>query len=143
MDRAVVARVLGVTEIPPPSMNSPSATAPAKTEAFSLPLFLFTVGVTVVGLLVLLRLLAPGVWAAQFLAEPWLLLPAFAAVSLGLCFVEFFFHRYVLHLPAIPGLSRLYRQHTLHHALTRIGRRPGRGGRTVLCVENKFPIVEE
>lgn len=124
-------------------MNSPSVTPPAKTEAFSLPLFLFTVGVTVVGLLALLRFLAPGVWTAQFLVNPWLFLPAFAAVSMVLCFVEYFFHRYVLHMPAIPGLSRLYRQHTLHHALTRIGRRPGREGRTVLCVENKFPIVEE
>lgn len=124
-------------------MNSPSASPAAKTEAFSLPLFFLTIGVTLIGLLALLWLLAPGAWAAQFLAEPWRFVPAFALVSLGLCFFEFFFHRYVLHLPAIPGLRRFYRQHTLHHALTRIGRRAGRDGRSVMCVENKYPIVEE
>ncbi len=124
-------------------MNSPSDSPPTKTESFSLPLFCVTIGLTNVLLLALLRFLAPSVWESQFLAEPWLFLPAVALVSLGLCFFEFFFHRYILHMPAIPGLRRLYRQHTLHHALTRIGRRPVREGRTVLCVENKFPIMEE
>src|SRR5687768_9699119 len=67
---------------------------------------------------------------------------AFAAISLLNCFVEYVFHRYVLHRPAIPGLGRLYRQHTLHHALTRISRKPSRDGRGLLFVENKFPITE-
>lgn len=122
-------------------MNHPPASS-AKVEAFSLPLFTVTVFVTVVGLLALLRFLAPGVWDGQFLGAWWSYPAAFAVVSLFLCFVEFFFHRYVLHMPAIPGLRRLYRQHTLHHALTRIGRKAGSDGRSVLCVENKFPIVE-
>ena len=56
--------------------------------------------------------------------------------------MEYFFHRYVLHLPAIPFLRRLYRQHTLHHALTRIARKQSRDGRGILFIENKFPIVE-
>lgn len=111
-------------------------------ERFSLGLFLLTIALTLAVVLGGLRYLAPATWAAQLQAPVWAFVTAFLAISLVNCFVEFFFHRYVLHRPAIPGLSRLYRQHTLHHALTRIGRRPARDGRALLCVENKFPIEE-
>ncbi|MGH7947069.1 MAG: PAQR family membrane homeostasis protein TrhA [Opitutaceae bacterium] len=122
-----------VSSTPPPT---------EKHEEFSLPLFALTVVVTLAGLLAILRFAAPAVWDAQLLAPWWKFAVAFAAVSLLNCFFEFFFHRYVLHLPALPGLQRLYRQHTLHHALTRIARKPTKDGRGVLFVENKFPIVE-
>jgi hemolysin III len=121
-----------------------SSTEPKEdvTEQFSLPLFAFTVVGTLAGLLALLWLLAPDTWAAQFTA-PWGKgIVVFLLISLVNCFMEYFFHRYVLHLPAIPFLRRLYRQHTLHHALTRIARKPGRDGRGILFIENKFPIVE-
>ena len=111
-------------------------------EAFSLPLFILTVVLTLAGLLLALRLLAPATWQAQFLAPVGGAIAAFLAVSLFNCFMEYFFHRYLLHTPAVPLLRRLYRQHTLHHALTRIARKPGRGGQGVLFIENKFPIVE-
>ena len=111
-------------------------------ERFSLPLFLVTIALSVTGLCVVLRLIAPETWQLQFAAPVWAFAIAFALVSLINCFAEFFFHRYVLHRPAIPGLGRLYRQHTLHHALTRIARKPSRDGRALLFVENKFPIVE-
>ncbi|MEX2044632.1 MAG: hemolysin III family protein, partial [Opitutus sp.] len=114
----------------------------AKHEEFSLPLFLLTVLVTLAGLLAALRFLAPGVWDLQFLAPAWKGIVAFLAISLVNCFFEYFFHRYVLHMPAIPFLRRLYRQHTLHHALTRIARKPARDGRGILFIENKYPIVE-
>lgn len=111
-------------------------------EEFSLSLFALTVVVTFAGLLAVLRLVAPGVWEQQFLAPLWSGVVAFLTISLVNCFMEYFFHRYVLHLPAIPLLRRLYRQHTLHHALTRIARKPVRGGRGILFIENKFPITE-
>lgn len=114
----------------------------AKIEKFSLPLFALTVVLTLAGLLALLGWLAPTVWQAQFVAPAWKVLVAFLGISLVNCFMEYFFHRYVLHTPAIPLLRRLYKQHTLHHALTRIARRPGSDGRGFLVVENKFPIVE-
>ena len=123
-------------------MISTPPTPAAKHEEFSLPLFALTVVLTIVGLLALVRFAAPATWELQFLSPWWKFAAAFAAVSLFASFFEFFFHRYVLHLPAIPGLSRFYRQHTLHHALTRIARKPTRDGRGVLFVENKFPIVE-
>ncbi|MBL9204576.1 MAG: hemolysin III family protein [Opitutaceae bacterium] len=121
-----------------PSSNPP----PAKHEEFSLPLFTVTLLATLAGLFALLYWLAPATWTQQFIAPIWMGVAAFLAISLVNCFVEYFFHRYVLHLPAIPFLRRLYRQHTLHHSLTRIGRRTTRGGRGLLFIENKFPIVE-
>jgi len=57
--------------------------------------------------------------------------------------MEYVFHRYVLHKPAIPLLRRFYRQHTLHHALTRIARKQTRDGRGLMFIENKYPILEE
>ncbi|HVZ64125.1 MAG TPA: hemolysin III family protein [Opitutaceae bacterium] len=122
---------------------APSSRPSAKTEEFSFPLFVVTVCVTLAVLLAALWLLAPGVWSAQFLAPAWRAAVVFAVINLVTCFVEYFFHRYVLHTSGIPFLSYLYKQHTLHHALTRIGRRPDRSGRGILVIENKFPIIEE
>lgn len=120
---------------------SPTPSSPVH-EHFSLPLFAFTVVTTLAGLAGLLWLAAPGVWHAQFLAPWWAAVVAFVAISLVNAYMEFFFHRYVLHTSAVPFLRRLYRQHTLHHALTRIGRKQTAGGRGILYIENKFPIVE-
>jgi hemolysin III len=117
-------------------------TSETKTEAFSLPLFTLTVLLTLVGLCAALRLVAPWVWTMQFVSPLWKLGAMFGLISLVNAVIEFFFHRYVLHTPAIPFLRRLYRQHTLHHALTRIARKPSRDGRGLLFIENKFPIIE-
>jgi hemolysin III len=114
----------------------------AETEEFSLPLFILTVLATLAGLLATLRLVAPNVWAAQFVAPAGKAVTAFLVVSLVNAFIEYFFHRYVLHVPAFPFLRRLYKQHTLHHALTRIARKTSSDGRGILFIENKFPIVE-
>jgi hemolysin III len=111
-------------------------------EEFSRPLFVLTVVATLAGILAALRLFAPRVWAGQFHNPLWKDLAAFLALSLVNCFVEYFFHRYILHTPAVQFLSRLYKQHTLHHALTRIGRKPSRGGHGILFIENRFPITE-
>lgn len=111
-------------------------------EHFSLPLFAFTVVATLAGLLGILWVVAPGVWDAQVLAPLWAAGVAFVVISLVNAYMEFFFHRYVLHTSAVPFLRRLYRQHTLHHALTRIARRQTASGRGILYVENKFPIIE-
>lgn len=95
------------------------------------------------GLLACVRFLAPGVWDAQFLASPVRLVAVFALVSLFNAFMEYLFHRYVLHKPAMRWLSRFYRLHTRHHGLTRIARRSGRvGGRKLVFIENRFPITE-
>jgi hemolysin III len=124
-------------------MSPARAAAPAVEEHFSLPLFLVTVAVSLAGLVGLVRLAAPAaVWSAQISASGLAWVAAFLAVSLLNAFVEYGFHRYVLHQPVVPLLRRFYRQHTLHHNLTRIGRRRTPGGREVPFVENIFPITE-
>ncbi len=62
----------------------------------------------------------------------------FLSVHLATAFFEFFFHRYVLHAPAVPFLAYFYTQHTRHHNLTRITF--VRKNDTVI---NRFPIIEE
>lgn len=117
-----------------------------KTEPkFSVTLFTITVALTFAGLCGILAFAAPGVWRAQ-LAAPWWM---FGIVFLGAHFAagafEFFFHRYVLHAPLIPFLSRFYKQHTLHHALTRVGFQKSKKGQGSVpyLVENHYPIEHE
>jgi|CZKI01.1.fsa_nt_gi hemolysin III len=110
--------------------------------AFSLPRFIATVLASLAVLLGALKFIFPGVWEAQILAPVWKGIAAFFALSLLNCFVEFIFHRYVLHKPAIPVFGRFYRQHTKHHALTRIARKPTRDGKGIMFIENKYPIVD-
>jgi hemolysin III len=112
-------------------------------EEFSLPLFSLTVLVTFAGLGLGLWLLAPhAVWAAQIHAAWWKFLAVFVAVNLVDCFFEYFFHRYALHKPVVPFLSRLYKQHTKHHGLTRIGRRRTARGKEIPFIENIYPMIE-
>ncbi len=112
---------------------------------FSLWLFLLVNVFSFTALCVILALVVPTVWRAQ-LAASWLaLLGVFLAVHVGAAFLEFFFHRYVLHAPLVPFLAYFYKQHTLHHALTRVGYQKGAktGENMPTLVENRYPIVEE
>jgi hemolysin III len=119
------------------------STKPVVEEEFSLPLFLFVVALSFGGVLALLWLLAPhSVWVVQVASPFWKLLAAFLGTSLFICFLEYFFHRYVLHKPVFSILSYFYRQHTHHHSLTRITRRRTPGGLEVNFVENFYPITE-
>jgi hemolysin III len=111
--------------------------------AFSLPLFIATIVASLVVLLGALRFLFPGTWESQILAPLWKGAVAFLLLSLLNCFIEYIFHRYVLHKPAVPFLRRFYRQHTLHHALTRIARKQTRDGKGLMFIENKYPILDE
>ncbi len=123
-------------------MSSAPASSSHVEEKLSIPLFVVTVGLSLGGLLGLVWLFAPAsVWATQWNAAWWTFVAVFLIVKMGNCFFEFFLHRYVLHKPVIPGLGRFYRQHTRHHALTRIGRRRTQGGREVPVVENIYPMT--
>ncbi|MBL9188155.1 MAG: hemolysin III family protein [Opitutaceae bacterium] len=111
-------------------------------EQFSLPLFLLTIAATLGALAGLLKLVAPdAVWQAQLAGGAWRFAAAFLVIHLFTAFIEFVFHRYVLHKPVVPLLSRFYRQHTLHHSLTRIGKRYTSAGREVPFVENVYPVT--
>ncbi|MSU50158.1 MAG: hemolysin III family protein [Opitutus sp.] len=111
-------------------------------EKFSMPLFLTTIALSFAGILGVLKLVAPdAVWQAQFTGGAWRFAAAFLVIHLVTSFIEYGFHRYVLHRPVVPLLSRFYRQHTLHHSLTRIGKRYTSAGREVPFVENIYPVT--
>ncbi|HET7535967.1 MAG TPA: hemolysin III family protein [Candidatus Didemnitutus sp.] len=122
--------------------HSPASRAPVEEE-LSLPLFFATVVASLATFYGLFWLAAPTVVRNRELsAGAGCFVAAFLLIKLFNCFVEYFFHRYVLHKPVIPFLSRFYKQHTLHHTLTRITRRQTPGGREIPYVENIFPITE-
>lgn len=124
-------------------MSATPGARPRVEEEFSLPLFLATVAASLVGLGALVKLAAPdAVWQAQLSGGAVRFAAAFLVVHLLNCFLEFVFHRYVLHKPVVPFLSRFYRQHTLHHSLTRIGKRYTAAGREVPFVENIYPVTQ-
>ena len=86
------------------------------------PLLTFTVFVLVhpLVLLWLMRTLAGGLWRRELAAGA-----VSIAITLVIChFVfaigEFFFHRYVLHVPALAAVKVFYRKHLQHHSLTSI-----------------------
>ena len=125
-------------------MSERISTKPVIEEEFSLWLFLIVVSASFAGVMALVWWLAPAaVWVAQTQAAWWQYLALFLGISMFNCFMEFFFHRYVLHKPVLPFLSYFYRQHTHHHSLTRITRRRTPGGLEVNFVENYYPIVKD
>jgi len=105
---------------------------------FSLSLFVINITTSLLGIFYVVYLISPSVWKVQIEAN------IVSIVIIGLithllgAFVEFFFHRYVLHAPVIPFLSYFYRQHTHHHSLTRVTMKRVSG-----IVENYYPILEE
>jgi hemolysin III len=112
---------------------------------FSAPLFMVTVAVSLAVLCGAMAWLTPTVWQAQLQASGLALFAVFLVVHAAAGIGEFFFHRYVLHAPLVPFLSHFYKQHTLHHALTRVGFQKSRkgDGEVPYLVENHYPIVEE
>lgn len=117
-----------------------------KTVArFSLLFFVVVIILSLTGFLFALALVAPAIWEAQLAASFRTILGTFVVMHFVNAFAEFFFHRYVLHSPLVPFLSYFYRQHTLHHALTRVVKKKvvDVGTREELRIENKYPIVEE
>ncbi|MSU69288.1 MAG: hypothetical protein EXS39_00625 [Opitutaceae bacterium] len=116
---------------------------------FSVTLFIITVAVSLTALLGILALVAPKVWQAQLAASWQAILVTFLAGHMLAAFAEYFFHRYVLHAPLLPFLGRFFKQHTLHHALTRVGYQKSKAGLgEVPCLlentaVNLYPIEKE
>jgi len=119
----------------------------AVEEKFSIVKFAPTILGTFALVLVYAYFVMPtSMWNAQWgeLASHWYwfdleVLGIFLASQKFNCFAEYFFHRYVLHAPVIPGLNRLFRQHhDVHHNLTPVTAVP-RDNPTKWM--NKFAIV--
>jgi hemolysin III len=129
------------------STRSSVQQSPSKDPPFSPALFIFTILASLAVLIGALILIAPGVWQAQLSASFLSFAAVFALTHAFGGLMEYFFHRYVLHAPLFDVLSYFYKQHTLHHALTRIVYRPSSTLHetmpTLVEVENRYPIVEE
>lgn len=106
-----------------------------QTEHFSpsqfLAINLGTLGLIFAGF----KLIFPNLWADQLAASFGLLFVTFLLCHLANAFVEYFFHRYVLHAQVIPFFKHFYQTHNLHHQLTDVYQST--------LTTNKFPIIEE
>src|SRR5207344_2011837 len=81
------------------------STKPQVEEEFSLPLFVVVVTISFAVVFAVFWWLAPhSVWHAQVGGPAWKIIGTFLLVSLFNCFMEYFFHRYVLHKPVLPIL---------------------------------------
>lgn len=109
-------------------------------EEFSMPLFLVTVILTLSCIAMTMICFFPDLWRREIQSGFRINLAVFLLVHFGNAFAEFFFHRYVLHKPVIGILKRFYKQHTLHHGLTRVVIVNRLGEKQIL---NKYPITEE
>ncbi len=110
-------------------------------KRFSMPRFLVILVLSLVGYISVAALLVPAIWRVQPTLNFWMMVGGifFAMLVMNL-FVEFFFHRYVLHMPLVPFLSHFHKQHTLHHALTSV-RVVGSGKDR--HVESHYEMVED
>ncbi len=108
---------------------------------FSVVLFSFTVLVSLGAYLLALKLIASDIWEVQMRASSLSLLLTTLTVLFVNCFIEYFFHRYVLHAPLFPFLAYFYKQHTIHHALTGVVAIKSEDSGVV--VRNRYPIVDE
>jgi len=93
-------------------------------------------------LLLAMRFLAPSIWEQQIGAGLLAFLATFLAAHLFMAFVEWFFHRYVLHSVASSWLRRFAERHRNHHALTRIQLKTAEVGEGRIVL-NRYPIVEK
>jgi hemolysin III len=115
---------------------SHSVTSVGKIRKFSVLLFVTIILSSVAVYLAAFALIAPAVWQTQLHASFISHVVVFLVCHLAYGLFEHPFHRYVLHSPLIPGLSRFYKSHTRHHGLTSITYRE-------IGVRNFYPIIIE
>ncbi len=91
-----------------------------------------------------LKTFFPNLWARQLVKGLWPILIVAIIFHLFNAKFEFFFHRYVLHYAVIGWFKKFYRDHTLHHSLTKIFRKkPCPENGNLGKVINRYPITEE
>ncbi len=112
---------------------------PHTREKFSVASFAVTIVLTLVPVFFLLRLFTPShIWNIQWNA-PWHQYFVIFLISQGVnCFVEWAFHRYMLHAPVFPGFNRLFKSHHYIHHLKHTNVVP-RNGKW----HSRYPIEEE
>lgn len=84
-------------------------------------LFALFVAVQLGALLAGVRYFFRPTWAQHVSAGPWAMVLTCLVCNLVLCFGEYFFHRYLLHIETVRFLRALCASHRTHHKLTAIG----------------------
>ncbi len=110
-------------------------------EKFSPWRFLLVITAIFSAVLILMRLvLSDSLWGVQVHASVARYAIVFLTSQLINCFAEWFFHRYMLHAPLIPGFNRFFKQHhDIHHRLTSVQAVPKDAP---VSWKNRYPIIE-
>lgn len=109
--------------------------SPVSHKKFELVPFISINALTLLGIFAVIKIMSPAVWEIQLNISWQVLLTTFIVIHFIASFIEYFFHRYVLHMTIIPFFSHFYQQHNVHHKHTRITQ-------DGLYVYNVFPITE-
>lgn len=100
-------------------------------------LFATFVAVQLFAVLAVIRYFFRPTWDQHLAAGPLALMVTFITCSLVLCFGEYLFHRYILHIETVRFLRRLCSSHRTHHKLTFIGFDEKSG-----VVRSAYPIAD-
>jgi hypothetical protein len=84
-------------------------------------LFAVYIALQLAALLALVRYLFPSIWRQHVSSGVWAIVLTCLVCNLLLCFGEYFFHRYLLHIETVRFLRALCASHLAHHKLTAIG----------------------
>lgn len=125
---------------------------PVHEEKFSPLRFLVINAVTLMVIVEMMKVILQWMsldtlWQVQTHSAWWKVVVVFVVGQAANCFAEWFFHRYMLHSPLVPGFSRLFVQHhRIHHMLTNV--QPVPVAKTVKVTrakqwKNNYPIREE
>ena len=82
--------------------------------------FALFIGLQLIAVLVCIRYFFPSIWNQHVSSGVWAILLTGLICSLVVCFGEYFFHRYLLHLETVRFLRSLTTSHLTHHKLTSI-----------------------
>jgi sterol desaturase/sphingolipid hydroxylase (fatty acid hydroxylase superfamily) len=95
------------------------------------------VALQLVAVLAFIRFFFRPTWDQQLAAGPLVIIVTCLTCSLVLCFGEYLFHRYILHIETVRFLRSLCSSHRTHHKLTFIGFDEKSG-----VVRSAYPITD-
>ena len=78
-------------------------------------------GLQLLAVLALIRYFFPWTWDQHLASGIWTIFLTCLGCNFVICFGEYFFHRYLLHLETVNFLSYFTMSHRSHHKLTSIG----------------------
>lgn len=102
-----------------PTLNFLSYESRTRNPAAHL-LFAALVAGQLAAVFVVVRLFFRPTWDAHVSSGPWAIVLTCIVCNIVLCFAEYFFHRYILHLETVHFLRVLCSSHLAHHKLTSI-----------------------